>query len=195
MKKIFAVSAAVLAIPLLLAGCSFSANLTTSAQSVADQAAQALQEQLGTEAAPEMDCGDDAVALVDGTVVDCILTDPTNGLEYDTTVTLSEVDGTDFHIDVQVADTANNADETQEETTSTGDLTVPSTDLATLATGALEPELGFSPEIYCSPAEVPLVVDEETLCMITDPDGNRGTVSITITKVDGTDYAINAKVI
>ena len=194
MKKFVAFSAAVVVIPLLLAGCSFSANLTTSAQSVADQAAQALQEQLGTDVTPEMDCGDDAVPLVNETVVDCVLTDPTNGLEYDTTVTLSEVDGTNFHIDVSVADTANNADESH-ETTSTGDLTVPSTDLATLATGALEPELGFSPEIYCSPAEVPLVVDEEIQCMITDPDGNRGTVSITITKVDGTDYAINAKVI
>lgn len=195
MKRIYAVSAVFFTASLLLAGCSFSANLTTSAQSVADQAAQALQEQLGTDVTPEMDCGDDAVALVDGTVVDCTLTDPTNGLEYDTTVTLSEVDGTDFHIDVQVAETANNADAKKEDTASTGELTVPSADLATLATGALEPELGYSPVIYCSPEDIPLVVDEELLCMITDPDGNRGTVSITITKVDGTDYAINAKVI
>ncbi|MGO2521367.1 MAG: DUF4333 domain-containing protein [Microbacterium sp.] len=110
MKKYYSIGAALVLAPLLLAGCSFSANLTTPAQSVADQAAQALQDQLGTDFAPEMNCGDDDIALVNGTEVDCILTDPSNGFEYDTTVTLSEVDGTNFHIDVQVAETANNAE-------------------------------------------------------------------------------------
>ena len=40
-----------------------------------------------------------------GEVVECELTDPASGNVYDTTVTLSDVDGTKYHVDVQVAET------------------------------------------------------------------------------------------
>lgn len=192
MTRFRALAPALIAIPLLLVGCSFSSNLTTSAASVAEQAAQALQDQLGTDTAPEIDCGEEAIDLLDGTVVDCLLTDPSSGLEYDTTVTLSDVDGSNFHIDVQVAETANNASDVEEEPTS--DLTVTSDALAELAAGALEPELGYRPEISCSAADVPVVVDENIRCMIADEAGATSTVLITITEVDGTDYSINAQV-
>lgn len=80
---------------------SASANLTASPDTVAAEAEDALEEQIGSR--PQIDCGDEQVDLVDGTVVDCELTDPTSGSAFDTTVTLSEVDGTNFRIAIQVA--------------------------------------------------------------------------------------------
>lgn len=88
---------------LLLSACTFSgsANLTVPAETIAEEAEGALEAQIGSR--PDIDCGDESVALVDGTVVDCLLTDPVTTSQFDTTVTLSEVDGTDFKINVQVA--------------------------------------------------------------------------------------------
>ena len=106
LRSTSASAAAVLGI-LVLGACSVtaSANRTVGAEQIADQAEGALEEQIGQR--PEIDCGDDQVDLVDGEVVDCELTDPASGDEYDTTVTLSDVDGTEYHIDVQVADQPN----------------------------------------------------------------------------------------
>ena len=97
-----AVAAAALGV-LTLSACnvSASANLTASPEKVATDAEDALEERIGQR--PEIDCGDKQVDLVDGTVVECELTDPSTGSRFDTTVTLSDVDGTSFHIDVQVA--------------------------------------------------------------------------------------------
>lgn len=88
---------------LALTGCTASVNVTVPASSVADQAAKALQKQVGSAEAPGMDCGTDAVPLKEGHVVDCTLTDPVSGSEYDAKVTLSDIKGTNYHIDVQVA--------------------------------------------------------------------------------------------
>ncbi len=106
LRSTSASAAAVIGI-LVLGACSVtaSANRTVGAEQIADQAEGALEEQIGQR--PEIDCGDDQVDLVDGEVVDCELTDPASGDEYDTTVTLSDVDGTEYHIDVQVADQPN----------------------------------------------------------------------------------------
>ncbi|GMA32645.1 DUF4333 domain-containing protein [Litorihabitans aurantiacus] len=92
---------------LVLGACSFSAsaNRTVSADQVATEAEDALEEQIGQR--PEISCGDDQVDLVDGEVVDCLLTDPSTGSEFDTTVTISDVDGTDFRIAVEVAEQPN----------------------------------------------------------------------------------------
>lgn len=102
---------ALVALPasLLLAGCSFSASasasLTVPASDIEDTAAGALEEQVGTR--PDLDCGDERVKLIDDTTIDCTLTDPSSGSEYDAVVTISDVEGTKYHVAVQVADTAN----------------------------------------------------------------------------------------
>ena len=176
----------------LLAGCSVSGNLTIPAERVAEQAASALQEQTGNPEPPEVDCGDDSVDLKDGEVVDCVLTDPTNGTDYATTVTLSNVDGTNFDIDVQVADTPLSGGESIEPETP-GALTVPSSDLAALAQQALAPQLDYEPTVNCSEADVPVEVEQELRCMISG-GASAQTVLITITEVDGTDYSINAAI-
>ena len=103
MKRTLSTFVAIVATSFFVAGCSASANLTAPPSSIEEQAAAALQDQVGAPEPPAMDCGDEDIDLVEGTVVDCVLTDPDSGTEYDSTVTLSDVDGTDFHISVEVA--------------------------------------------------------------------------------------------
>lgn len=94
--------AALVAGGLLLAGCTFSAgaNYTQSPEKVADLAAGALEEQVGTR--PDLDCGDEQIDIVDGETVDCVLTDPGTGTSFDAEVTIEDVDGTKYSVDVQV---------------------------------------------------------------------------------------------
>lgn len=185
---------------LALAACSASANLTIPASSVAEEAERILEEQIGSR--PEIDCGDESVDLVDGTEVDCLLTDPVSGSEFDMTATLSDVDGTKYTLNVQVADAPNNAaTEGTEAATETAEaespanLDVPNSQLANLAAGALEGELGYAPTITCAEGALPLKVDQYIQCGITGPDGNTRSVRITITSVEGTDFTINAEVL
>ncbi|WP_144876821.1 DUF4333 domain-containing protein [Microbacterium sp. 1.5R] len=88
----------------VLSGCTVSAtaNLTVPASDVAASAADALEDEIGIR--PEMDCGDGQVDLVDGTVVDCVLTDPNTSSTFDAPVTIDGVDGTRYTVSVEVAD-------------------------------------------------------------------------------------------
>ena len=85
----------------LLTGCSFSGTPTADPADVAATAADALEQQVGSR--PEMDCGTETVEIVSGTVVNCVLTDPETGLTYDAPVTISDVDGLDYVVNVDVA--------------------------------------------------------------------------------------------
>jgi hypothetical protein len=91
----------VAATAILLTGCSVSTTPTADPADVAATAADALEQQVGTR--PELDCGTETVNIVDGTVVDCVLTDPATGLQYDAPVTISDVDGLDYVVNVDVA--------------------------------------------------------------------------------------------
>ncbi|MCY7413170.1 MAG: DUF4333 domain-containing protein [Salinibacterium sp.] len=90
----------------LLTGCSVTGTPTADPADVAATAADALEQQVGSR--PEMDCGTTTIEIVEGAVVDCVLTDPETGLEYDAPVTISEVDGLDYVVNVQVAAKPNN---------------------------------------------------------------------------------------
>lgn len=90
----------------LLTGCSFSGTPTANAVDVAATAADALEQQVGSR--PEMDCGTETIEIVNGTVVNCVLTDPETGLTYDAPVTISDVDGLDYVVNVNVAAEPNN---------------------------------------------------------------------------------------
>lgn len=178
-----------------LTGCTFSANFTVSADKVAELAASALEEQYPDLGRPELDCGDDSVDIVVGEQVDCVLTDPSNGAELDAVVTITEVDGTNYSIDVKVADVPNNpAPSNPSPSAEPETYTVPSSDLAELAAGALTEPLGYTPEITCEPADVPLVEGEQINCLATGNDGSTGTAVITITEVDGADYRIYTEI-
>lgn len=94
----FAVGAAA-----LLAGCTASVNFTVSADTFATEVAAALQEQVGTPVPPTVDCGDQAIDLVVDEVVMCTLSVDGDDAVYDTTVTITEADGTDYTFFAQVA--------------------------------------------------------------------------------------------
>lgn len=102
-----AAPAVILLAAFALAGCTFSAGPTISPETVADLAATTLEREVGQR--PEMDCGDKQIAFAAGTEVVCLLTDPSTGTQYDATVTLESVEGTDeLGTSVKVADTPRN---------------------------------------------------------------------------------------
>lgn len=88
---------------LLVTGCSFSVggggDPEESASKVAKVASDALEEKIG-RAPDELSCGDGTIDIVEGKVVDCTLTD--GGVTYPATVTITDVDGNDYHVTVEV---------------------------------------------------------------------------------------------
>ncbi|RFA20288.1 DUF4333 domain-containing protein [Subtercola boreus] len=102
--------AAVLAAILLggtLAGCSFQIGgpPTISAEKFASQVADAVVDQLKVPR-PIVTCGTADIEVVEGKVVHCDFSatdDPTT--VYDSQTTISQVQGTDFHIETQIDDT------------------------------------------------------------------------------------------
>jgi hypothetical protein len=100
---------------LLLTACDSKAevkvNLTIPAKKLADQAAQAIGKEVGQEA--QADCGDKPINLVNGNVIHCKLgpaSDPST--VYDATVTLSDVHGSKYHLDVENSQTTISPDAT-----------------------------------------------------------------------------------
>lgn len=86
----------------LLSGCTGGITLTSTAEVIADTAENALEAQVGSR--PDIDCGTGEVTITKGAKFDCELTDPATGEIYESPVTISAVDGTDFTVSVQVAD-------------------------------------------------------------------------------------------
>jgi len=176
---------------LALTGCSVQAEAgpTVSGASVAQTAAKALAAKVGST--PAIDCGNDDIVVVKGKKITCELTD-TDGLIYDVAITFTSVKGKTYHIDVKVADTAKNAPTPTVDPGSTP--TVKGTDIAQLAAEALSPSLKFTPDIACVDEEVKVAVGNTEACTFTDPSGVAHDVTVTITKFDGSNYSIDAKV-
>ncbi|MCU1480140.1 MAG: hypothetical protein JWQ19_926 [Subtercola sp.] len=86
-----------------LAGCSFNSNVTMSPTDFAKQVSEQFQKQLNVT--PIVDCGTAQIDIVEGAVVHCDFsaTDSPD-VHYDSTTTISNVHGTDFHIDTKVDD-------------------------------------------------------------------------------------------
>jgi len=185
------VLAAAFLLLLALAGCSVltEAGPTVSGASVAQTAAKALAAKVGST--PAIDCGNDDIVVVKGKKITCELTD-TDGLIYDVAITFTSVKGKTYHIDVKVADTAKNAPTPTVDPGSTP--TVKGTDIAQLAAQALTPSLKFTPDISCADEDVKIAVGNTEACTFTDPSGVAHDVTVTITKFDGSNYSIDAKV-
>lgn len=90
-----------------LGGCTASASVysTAPAQDVADLAASALEDQVGF--LPTLDCGDEPVKLIENETVECLLTAGDDPTTVDTTVTITDVDGSKYSVGVEVADSVN----------------------------------------------------------------------------------------
>ena len=97
MAAIFSLAAAA------LTGCNASANLTVGANSLAAEVATVLQQQVDADIPPNIDCGTEPINLVVNETVVCELTTDGSDDIYDTTVTITEVDGTEYAFDVSVA--------------------------------------------------------------------------------------------
>ena len=168
--------------------------LTASAEQIADTAENGLEETVGTR--PDMDCGTGDITLKVGLVVDCTLTDPESGEQFDAPVTIESIEGTTYTVGVKVADAPIDSPEpepTVEPDATTGDPTVPAADIAELAEGALEGVLSARPNLDCGSDDVAISVGNTVACTF-DEDGVTHDVVVEITEFDGSSYTINAEI-
>jgi hypothetical protein len=187
-RSLTAVPAAAFAVA-LLAGCTFNVGLNTAPTVPPDEietlAADELEEVTGLR--PTIDCGDDDIPVEVDTSVTCLLVDPVAGLEFDTVITFTEVTGTTYVVDIQVADVPNNAP----QPTAEPGASVPIEEIEALAITALSTVLDYVPEVTCDGDEVEIVVGNTVDCGYESPDGPVDAV-VTITEYDPTTgrYAI-----
>ncbi|GGA62077.1 hypothetical protein GCM10011490_10580 [Pseudoclavibacter endophyticus] len=73
------------------------------------------------------------------------------------------------------------------------DVSVPASDVESQAAAALEPQLGYAPEISC-PDSLPAEVGHTMVCELTDDTGATHDATITVTEVDGTDVNFDVSV-
>lgn len=187
----------------LLSGCALipSGPMLIDPDEIADTAEEALED--AYDVRYRVDCGNDDVELDEGENVDCIATNRDTDLEYDAEVEITELRGAKYEIEVELSDEANNADEFDEgeedQDESSGDApTVPGSDIASLATTALAPVIGFEPEdMVCLSDEVQIFVDNIEYCGFTTEDGGIATVEVTVTTFDAAsgDYEIHAEIV
>lgn len=175
--------APVVAVTMLLAGCTFSVGLDTAPTvdpaEIEDAAAGSLEHQTGVR--PDIDCGDAPIPVEEGRSVTCVLVDPVAGLEFDAVITFNDVDFPRYYMDIQVADFPNNAP----EPTATPGATVPIGDIEAAAIRALAPVLDYVPEVTCTGDVVPIVVGTTVDCSYPSPDGVVDAV-VTISAYDAT---------
>jgi len=167
----------------LLSGCVFSVGVNTALrvppEDIETLAADKLEEQVGVR--PTIDCGEDDVIVEADTSITCLLVDPVVGLEFDTVISFTEVDGPNYAFDIQVADVPNNAP----EPTAEPGAFVPIGDIEALAITALNNVLDYVPEVTCEGTEVAIVVGNTVDCSYESPDGPVDAV-VTITAFDAT---------
>ncbi|WP_430591997.1 DUF4333 domain-containing protein [Humidisolicoccus flavus] len=208
MPRRFASLALIGAATMLLAACNFSANLTVSPETLEQQAFDALEAEYGTT--PALDCGNDQIDLVDGAVVECGLT--FEGAEYDALITISNVQGTSYNINVEVpgwdggvggaSEPSATPTETQEPAPSSEaaggeSVSVYPYELAALAADALEPEYGARPTVVCNDeSQIEIFAGTTLECdLIEAKTGAKGIATITVTSVEGNKYSIDVNVV
>lgn len=187
-----------------LAGCTFSASLTVPASSVAKAAAGALEKQVGSR--PDIDCGKGDVKLIDGTKVKCELTDPSTKSVFGATVTISDVKGTDYRVNVKVDSTPKSGTTTPSASPSATPSTIPTDtvtvydyEVAKVAAGALEQKFGARPTVICASeaagGKIALKDGETVNCTVIEAKtGKRYKGVATIGGVQGTAYTVNIQI-
>ncbi len=84
----------------ILAACTIGpVTYTVPAGSIAKEAENIFEAEVGSR--PAVDCGEAEVKLVDGTELECVLTDPATDIRYPAYLTISEVDGTNYRLSVE----------------------------------------------------------------------------------------------
>lgn len=178
-----------------LGGCTVTVGggtpTTVGAAKVADTVEGILEEQAGRR--PDVDCGTDDFALEEGASRTCTLTDPQSGLQYDAAVKLSEVKGTDFRVDVSVADQPNNASAAPTESAGTDTLVLGADEIARTAESALADQVQGDFQLVCGNGDLQISAGDVIDCIYSDAEGDRD-ASVTITSVNGTDYELSVSV-
>lgn len=180
---------------LLLAGCTFTTTHSAPADEIASLAEDALEQQVG--ARPDIDCGADSIPLVEGSVIDCVLTDPETGDVLDAAVTLSTVEGSHLTVSVKVAadpETPAEPDEPSSDSGSdtVGTLTLTAAEIATTAENALA-SVDVNGAVAC-PGSTHQVSAGFALDCTLIQGGDQYTATVTITAVDGNQYSVNVTV-
>lgn len=178
---------------LMLTGCGIipSGPRVIDPDHVAGTAEDALEEAYGSRFS--VDCGTAGVELKAGEDVSCVATDLTTEIAYDAEVELTAVDGGQYEIEVQLDSAAEGPVEP-----APGAVTVPGSDIAALAAGALAPVIGFEPtDMVCLNDDVEIVVDTVEFCGFTGEGGEVVTVQVTVTTFDEStgDYEIYAEIV
>ncbi|GAB3405567.1 hypothetical protein GCM10027515_19050 [Schumannella luteola] len=198
-----------------LAGCSFSASasLTVSGEQVAKAAADALETKLPSR--PEVDCGDDQVKLVDGTEVDCTYVDPATKKTVDAVVTISDVNGTKYSVNVKSAgaqggsgdddSSGDDASASDDDSGAPGDgstLQVTPAEVGVAAAGSLAKQYGETPKMVYTggngddqaPISISVGTTIKYLVQLT-LSGKTGIGTVTITEITGSNYKLDVKVV
>lgn len=165
---------------LLLAGCAATPPPTTTAPSrLAATVAQSLKYP-----AQLVDCGTKKIAVVQGRVASCRLSETDK--VYPIAVRFSKVTGTRYDFDARVAK--------KPSSTLERPASVAGTAVAGLAAQALAPKIGFAPQVSCVDIQVPLTAGFVERCGFPADDGDH-VAEVTITAFDGANYSISAKVV
>jgi hypothetical protein len=180
----------------MLGGCSISiddAPTTVGSAKVADTVETILEEEVGRR--PDVDCGVEDFALENGESRTCVLTDPETGLEYEASVVLADVDGSDFRVDVEVADQPIDAMDTPSEdpVDAPATLMLTGAEIGATATSALAGQLDGAFEIFCDEGDYEVTVGTQLTCTYADDAGDTPAY-IEITAIDGTQYELSVSV-
>lgn len=167
-RPVFALAPLALLTLLALAACG---TPTESPEKIAEVASDALADEVG-EKPDNLDCGDEDITIEKDNSVDCVLTH--DGQDQPTKVTITEVDGRDYEINVQFAESADK--------------------VASVASDALAQQIGQAPDdLSCGDEDVALEKDNTVDCVLTH-GGQEFDTEVTITEVDGLDYRIDVQV-
>lgn len=171
----------------LLASCGLipTGPAIIDADHIADTAADALRDEF--DARYRVECGDEDVELTKDTQIVCTALNRTTQLEYDATVTITDVTGTRYEIEVQLANVANNPDDGVDEdaddddsTQDTG-LSVSNESFVEVVADGLTGILGYEPaDLECLSQTIEIIEGNVEYCFFTDEDGDARTVEATI---------------
>ncbi|GAB2482239.1 DUF4333 domain-containing protein [Nocardiopsis aegyptia] len=193
-----------------LSACSFEAGPTVAGEALAQAAADALEQETGER--PDVDCGDDSIIAIAAKEVDCVVTDPGTGDEYDAVVTFTGVEGDQWNVDVEVASSSQgqNAEETgqaepepatpseapgEPADTEGGVDRVSVTAVEEAAADALEQETGQRPDIECGDLDINPFNGRSVECTLIDATtGAEHDATVTFTGVEGDQWNISVEV-
>ncbi|MBF4597674.1 hypothetical protein ITJ50_11820 [Curtobacterium sp. VKM Ac-2889] len=100
---------ATITLAVTLSGCTVTTSTSTasSSRTVTPEAfEQVVVDALAdiSDATPEVDCGEDDIAIEDGAEVHCDVNTAGYDVVYDSVSTISTDGGDEYHVDVEVAD-------------------------------------------------------------------------------------------